>query len=389
MQAPVGYNVGVLALSLLTLLSCTKTVNREITLGVPEGALSGPVKVSATGHFDQLALTVDDVALSGGDGPALTTVWDTTTVGDGEHVLKAIGFTGDEAPVEDSATVTVLQGSSDVTAPAIAFTDPVEGAEMNSGDSIYVALTVTDDVGIATVDVYGNDALIASLPAEGPYSVPWFAAPGPWTLRGVATDAAGNVGEDDVNLTVVEGAGVECTLTHPDDGDRVSGDVQMSGAGTSDDGIASMEFFVNGDSVSVDTDVPWGYLWNSDAWLDEDVVLGVTCTTSAGDTGSDALTVHVSPTAADFTVTVTGPPDGKTVTGNAVTIKASIGGWEGADHAEFYIDGTLASTDTSAPWSLAWDSTTVANGEHTLLVKGFEKTTGATAEDSVTVTSAN
>ncbi len=385
----VGYNVPVFPLTLLTLLACTPEKTPTLSLGVQEGTLSGPVRISATGKFDQLALLVDDVALSGGDGPALTTVWDTTTVADGDHLLKAIGFTGEEAPVEAVRTVTVLQGSTDTTAPVIAFTDPAEGAAMNSGDSIYVALTVTDDVAIAAVDVYGNDALIASLPPEGPYTIAWYAAPGPWTLRGVASDGAGNEGQTEVNLTVAEGGGVDCTLTHPDDGDHVSGDVQISGAGTSDDGIASMEFFVNATSVFVDNEVPWGYLWDSTGSLGEDAALSVTCTTGSGDTGSDGITVHVSPTAGEFTVTITGPPEGKTVSGSAVTIKASIGGGEGADHAEFFVDGTLATTDAAAPWTMAWDSTTVANGAHTLSVTGYETNTGTTSEDSVSVTVAN
>jgi hypothetical protein len=39
---------------------------------------------------------------------------------------------------------------------------------------------------------------------------------------------------------------------------------------------------------------------------------------------------------------------------------------------EFYADGALIGTDTSAPYAVNWDSTTVASGAHTLIAKAYD-----------------
>jgi hypothetical protein len=71
----------------------------------------------------------------------------------------------------------------------------------------------------------------------------------------------------------------------------------------------------------------------------------------------------------DFdSVIITSPANGTTVSG-AVNVTTSTSGC--IDTVEFYIDEELKYTDASSPFEYSWDTTTYANGDHTILVKGY------------------
>jgi large repetitive protein len=55
---------------------------------------------------------------------------------------------------------------------------------------------------------------------------------------------------------------------------------------------------------------------------------------------------------------------------------------------DFYIDGVLKSTDTSAPYAFAWDTTTSSNGSHTVRATATDAA-GNAASATNTVTVAN
>ncbi|MBU7048400.1 MAG: hypothetical protein HXS54_18365 [Theionarchaea archaeon] len=82
------------------------------------------------------------------------------------------------------------------------------------------------------------------------------------------------------------------------------------------------------------------------------------------------------------TVTITNPQNGATVSGT-VTITCS------ADpeiaKVEFFIDDSLKYTDTSSPFTWDWDTTQYTDGNHTILVKGYDSGNSFQDDDSVTV----
>lgn len=87
------------------------------------------------------------------------------------------------------------------------------------------------------------------------------------------------------------------------------------------------------------------------------------------------------------TVNVTSPADGASVSGT-VNVTASATDNVGVSKAEFYVDNALKSTDTSSPYSYSWNTTTVANGSHSLLVKAYDAA-GNVGSDEIAVTVAN
>ena len=77
-----------------------------------------------------------------------------------------------------------------------------------------------------------------------------------------------------------------------------------------------------------------------------------------------ALQLLVAPVASAQAVTITSPKAGATVAGSSVALSASVPSWTAS--VTWSVDGATIRTVTSAPWSATWNSTTVANGAHTV-----------------------
>jgi hypothetical protein len=94
-------------------------------------------------------------------------------------------------------------------------------------------------------------------------------------------------------------------------------------------------------------------------------VLTVTARDAAGNTATASVTVTLSNTTPP-TVAITAPTAGATVAG-VVTVSASASDSVGVVGVQFRLDGTnLGAEVTSPPYSVSWDTTTAANGTHTL-----------------------
>ena len=62
----------------------------------------------------------------------------------------------------------------------------------------------------------------------------------------------------------------------------------------------------------------------------------------------------------------------ETGTSGTITLSATASDNVGVSKVEFYVDGALKGTDTTSPYSLALDSTTLANGSHNLVAKAYD-----------------
>ncbi len=90
------------------------------------------------------------------------------------------------------------------------------------------------------------------------------------------------------------------------------------------------------------------------------------------------------------TVAMTAPADGVTVSGSAVTVSASASDNVTVSNVQFLLDGaSLGSPITQAPYTMSWDSTTVANGSHTLTARATDSAGNTATATPVTVTVSN
>lgn len=87
-------------------------------------------------------------------------------------------------------------------------------------------------------------------------------------------------------------------------------------------------------------------LWSAPLW--------VTQSTASGDTLAPTVSASESGTA------------------GTITLSASASDNVGVSKVEFYVDGVLKGSDTSSPYSMTLDSTTLANGSHTLTARAYD-----------------
>jgi subtilisin family serine protease len=88
------------------------------------------------------------------------------------------------------------------------------------------------------------------------------------------------------------------------------------------------------------------------------------------------------------TTSITSPASGARVSGT-VTVQASASDIVGVTRVELYVDGTLAGSDSSSPYSFSWSTTAVADGLHALQTKAYDAAgnVGSSASVGVTVAS--
>jgi len=101
--------------------------------------------------------------------------------------------------------------------------------------------------------------------------------------------------------------------------------------------------------------------------------------------------VAVSTSSGDTTppsTSITAPANGATVSGT-VSATASASDNVGVTKVEFYLDGALKTTDTASPYSWSWDTTTAANGSHSLVSKAYDAAGNVGTSATITVTVSN
>ncbi len=90
------------------------------------------------------------------------------------------------------------------------------------------------------------------------------------------------------------------------------------------------------------------------------------------------------------TAAISAPASGATVSGTGVTITATAADNVGVVGVQFKVDGAnLGPEDTTSPYSQVWNTTTIANGTHTLTAVARDAAGNTTTSAAVTVTVAN
>jgi len=85
---------------------------------------------------------------------------------------------------------------------------------------------------------------------------------------------------------------------------------------------------------------------------------------------------------------ITAPSAGSIVTGST-TLSANASDNVAVSRVEFFVDGALKGSDTTSPYSYAWDTTTSANGSRVLVAKAYDAAGNVGTSASVTVTANN
>ncbi len=87
----------------------------------------------------------------------------------------------------------------------------------------------------------------------------------------------------------------------------------------------------------------------------------------------------------DPTVSLTAPSSGATVSGT-ITVSATASDNVGVTRVDFYAGSTLIGNDTTSPYSISWDTTTIANGTYSVYARAYDAAGNFGTSNSATVT---
>jgi hypothetical protein len=181
-------------------------------------------------------------------------------------------------------------------------------------------------------------------------------------------------------------------LTEPADGATVAGALALRATAEDDQGVSQVQFLVDGTGNRTDTTGAdgWSTTWNSASVADGTHTLSVVATDTAGQTAGDAAGVTVDNVDAPPTAAITSPLAGAVVAGTT-TIQADATDDRGVTQVQFLVDGAGIGTDTNGAdgWSTSWDSTTVADGTHTLRAVATDTGGNTTSSAGVAVSVVN
>jgi subtilisin family serine protease len=85
---------------------------------------------------------------------------------------------------------------------------------------------------------------------------------------------------------------------------------------------------------------------------------------------------------------ITAPAGGSTVSGTT-TVSANASDDVGVSRVEFFLGSSLLGSDTTAPYSFDWNTTSVANGAYSLTTKAYDAAGNVGASSAVSVTVSN
>ncbi len=191
----------------------------------------------------------------------------------------------------------------------------------------------------------------------------------------------------ETNIPVVE-------FVDPLEGDTISGTVTLTASSSDDTGVVGVFFALDGTPLDdEDTTSPYQFVLDTTLYSDGEHVLKATTRDPYGNNDKAEITVTIdnsgTPPPADTedpTVSVDTPNDGATVSGNVNTIIIANDN-VGVEGVRLFVDGVqIGSEDTNAPYTFSWDSTTVANGEHTITAEARDAAGNTAIADEITVT---
>ncbi|MGE5392145.1 MAG: Ig-like domain-containing protein, partial [Candidatus Saccharibacteria bacterium] len=304
-----------------------------------------------------------------------TTFHDTGLTPDTQYSYEVSAF---DAANNESARSTAANirtaALPDVIAPTANITFPANNATLS--DAVIITANASDNVGVAGVQFKVDGTILGSEDTASPYSAAWdtkAAANGSHTIIAVARDAAGNTASSPAIQVTVNNADTvppSVSIASPADGAQVSGVAPINAIASDNIGVSGVQFKIDGVNVGPeDTSAPYSAAWDTTAASNGTHSITAVARDAAGNKKTSAA-VTVTVTNADSTkptVNFSAPNEGATLSGSAVAITATASDNVGVTGVQFMLDGNnLSSADTTAPYSLTWDSTLTANGDHTL-----------------------
>lgn len=317
-----------------------------------------------------------------------------STLTAGAHLVRLDYFQGTGSAVAQlSWTLTSTAPPPPPAPPSVSISSPANGATVSG--VVTLAATATSQLGIASVQFLLDGAALGSPIPSPPYSYLWntpSVSNGTHTIAALAKDTAGNSATSPtVTVTVSNATATPPTvsITSPANGATVSGPVTLTANASSQAGIASVQFLLDGGALgSAITAAPYSLLLNTATLSNGTHTIAATAKDPTGLSATSAtVTVTVNnATATPPTVSISSPANGATVSG-AVTLTATAASQAGIASVQFLLDGAaLGLPIPAAPYSYTLNTTTLVNGPHTIAATAKDTTGLSATSAAVSIT---
>jgi len=277
---------------------------------------------------------------------------------------------------------------ADKTPPVVNITEPADKSIVNG--TVTIKVNATDNVGVTKVSV-AIDGVVRWNATAAPYNFSWNTSnenDGVHAINATGFDSAGNQGYDEITVTTANRPKdiepPKVNITFPSNGAKVSGNITITVNATDDVSVANVTVLIDGNLLGIDATAPYEFPWNTTQIADGMHTINATAKDASGNEGYDEIAVLVLNTPDNPpNVNITSPKNGETVSAT-ISIQANATDDKGITHVDFLVDGALIGTDTTSPYSLDWDTTTVKNGTHGLNVTAHDSV-GQVAYDEIAV----
>ena len=268
--------------------------------------------------------------------------------------------------------------------PSISLTAPSNGTQIKSGSSVTISANASDSGGsISSVKFYTNGSLFYT-DTSSPYSVSWTpSGTGNKTVYALATDNHGATKQSTTN-TIYVSPYPNVSLTAPSQGAvyNVGNSVSISANASDDGSISQVQFYVNGSLQATDTSSPYSTNWTAPANPGNYTIYSKATDNLGAQTQSNSISIIVNGLPS---ISQTSPSNGSVYNiGSNVTLSANASDDGSISKVEFFVNGSLYSTDTTYAYSRIWNA---ANpGSYTIYSKATDNHGVQTQSNSVTIT---
>jgi hypothetical protein len=320
---------------------------------------------------------------------------DTKTLANGKHSLTVIATDTSNSATSSTVSITVNNGNS--ASPSVSISSPASGATVSG--TITVTASASDSVSIASVQFQIDGSNLGAADSTAPYSASLNTTTltnGKHSLTAIATDTSNDKATSAaVSITVNNGNKTppSISITSPASGATVSGTITVTASASDSVSIASVQFQIDGSNLgAADSTAPYSASLNTTTLANgKHSLTAIATDTSNNKITSTAVSITVNNgNNTPPTVSITSPASGATVSGT-ITVSANASDSVGVASVQFDVDGSnLGAADTSAPYSVSLNTTTLANGNHTLTAVATDKSSnkGTSAGVSINVNNA-
>ena len=289
------------------------------------------------------------------------------------------------------AWLSTAQASAQVGGSLIVtITSPTAGSTVSGTIPVVATVSMLGGLTVQGVQFKVDGANIGAEDTTAPYSVPWdtkTVANASHTLTAVARDALGVLWTSDpVAVTVFNDKTPPIiAITSPLSGAALRGTIAVNADATDNVGVVGVQFKLDGANLGAeDATSPYSVSWNTATASNASHTLSAVARDAAGNTATSTVTVTVDNVVP--TVSITAPGGGAVVAGTTV-VSASATDNVGVSGVQFLVDGSaLGAEVTTAPYTVSWDTTTVATGAHSLTAVARDGAGNTTTSGAVTVT---